>query len=78
MRYPTIAQQNKIQGKIYVEFVVDKSGKITKVRTVKGLGYGCDEEGERVLKNSRKWILGKHRGQPIEQRIILPITFNLN
>jgi protein TonB len=63
---------------VYVQFVVDKSGNITQVEVIRGIGAGCDEEAERVVKASPKWKPGKQRGQPVRVRMVLPITFKLN
>src|SRR5690606_30258152 len=54
IKYPQEAQAQKIAGKVYVEFVVDKNGSIIDVKTVKGIGGGCDEEAVRVIQNSPK------------------------
>ena len=77
MKYPPQARRMGIDGKVFVEFVVNKDGSITDVRAVKGIGAGCDEEAVRVLQNSPKWTPGKQRGKPVKQRMVLPITFKL-
>jgi protein TonB len=78
MKYPTTARRMGTEGKVYVQFVVDKSGNITQVEVIRGIGAGCDEEAERVVKASPKWKPGKQRGQPVRVRMVLPITFKLN
>lgn len=75
--YPGEARQLGTQGKVYVQFFISKSGEITEVEIIKGIGRGCDEEAVRVLKNSPLWNPGKRRGQPVEVRMILPINFKL-
>jgi protein TonB len=77
MKYPSQARRMGIEGKVYVQFVVDKDGSITEVQAVKGIGAGCDEEAVRVLRSAPKWSPPKQRGKPVKQRIILPITFKL-
>ena len=77
LRYPNQAKRMGIEGKVFVEFVVDKDGSLTNVRAVKGIGAGCDEEAVRVIKSHPRWSPGKQRGKPVKQRIILPITFKL-
>ena len=77
LRYPAEAREARIQGKVYVQFIVDKDGSLKDIKVVKGIGGGCDEEVVRVLKLSPKWSPPKQRGKPVRQRIILPITFNL-
>ena len=75
IKYPMQAKQAKIQGKVFVEFVVDRDGTISNIKVVKGIGFGCDEEAARVLKESPKWRPGKQRGKPVLVRMTLPIVF---
>lgn len=77
LKYPAQARRMGIEGKVYVQFVVDKDGTLTEVQAVKGIGAGCDEEAVRVIKGAPKWSPPKQRGKPVKQRIILPITFRL-
>jgi protein TonB len=77
MKYPSQAQRMGLEGKVFVEFVVGKEGKITDVKVLRGIGAGCDEEAIRVLKNSPAWSPGKQRGRAVRQRMVLPITFKL-
>lgn len=73
--YPAMARRMDIQGKVYVEFIVERDGTITNVRTMKGIGAGCDEEAVRVVSISPKWNPGKQRGRAVRQKMILPINF---
>jgi protein TonB len=77
LKYPSQARRMGIEGKVFVQFVVDKQGNITEVQAVKGIGAGCDEEAVRVIKGSPKWAAGKQRGKSVKVRMILPITFKL-
>jgi protein TonB len=77
LKYPAQARRMGIEGKVFVQFVVDKDGSITEVQSVKGIGAGCDEEAVRVLKGAPKWKPGKQRGRSVKVRMILPITFKL-
>lgn len=77
LNYPAQARRMGIEGKVYVQFVVDKDGKITDVTAVKGIGAGCDEEAVQVVQNAPPWNPGKQRGRPVKVRMILPITFKL-
>ncbi|UII29863.1 TonB family protein [Fulvivirga ulvae] len=77
LQYPHEARKVGIEGKLRVSFVVDKDGGITDIEVVKGLGFGCDLEAIRLLKEGPKWYPPYQRGKPVKQRIILPITFNL-
>jgi len=67
----------RIEGRVFVQFVVDKDGSITNVEVLKGIGGGCDEEAVRVVKNAPKWNPGKQRGRPVRVKMVLPITFKL-
>lgn len=77
LNYPAQARRMGIEGKVYVQFVVDKDGSISEVTAIKGIGAGCDEEAVRVLKQAPKWKPGKQRGRAVKVRMILPITFKL-
>ena len=76
MKYPQIAQQRDIEGKVFVEFIVNEQGEISNLKLLKGIGGGCDEEAVRVLKLI-KWKPGKQRGKPVKVRMVLPINFKL-
>lgn len=78
MKYPSQAQRMGLEGKVFIEFVVGKDGRITDVKVLRGIGAGCDEEAIKVLKNSPAWSAGRQRGRPVRQRMVLPITFRLN
>lgn len=78
MKYQNQARRMGIEGRVFVQFVVDKDGQLTEIKAVKGIGAGCDEEAVRVLKSAPKWKPGKQRGRPVKVRMILPITFKLS
>ncbi|MCF6352854.1 MAG: energy transducer TonB [Cyclobacteriaceae bacterium] len=78
MKYPSQARRMGIEGKVFVQFVVDEKGNITDVKVIRGVGAGCDEEAIRVIKNSPKWNPGKQRGKAVKVRMVLPITFKLS
>jgi protein TonB len=77
IKYPNQAKRMGVEGKVYVQFVVDQNGNITDVKAIRGIGAGCDEEAIRVLRESPKWKPGKQRGRAVKQRIVLPINFKL-
>ena len=77
MKYPAQARRMGIEGKVFVQFVVDKDGTLTEVKAVKGIGAGCDEEAVRVIQGAPRWKPGKQRGRAVKVRMILPITFKL-
>jgi TonB family protein len=77
LMYPKMARKKGIQGKVFVEFVVDKGGEIIDIKVIKGIGYDCDEEAVRAVKLCPRWTPGKQRGQPVSMRMVLPISFKL-
>ncbi|MGB3182424.1 MAG: energy transducer TonB [Cyclobacteriaceae bacterium] len=78
LKYPTQAKRMGTEGRVYVQFVVGKDGSISEVKAIKGIGSGCDEEAERVIRNAPKWNPGKQRGRPVKVRMVVPIVFKLS
>jgi protein TonB len=77
MKYPPQARRFGVEGKVTLQFVVDKNGSISDVIVLRGIGSGCDEEAVRVMKNAPPWSPGKQRGKPVKQRCIMPISFKM-
>lgn len=77
LKYPEEAKKMGIEGKVFVEFVVDKDGKLINIKSVKGIGAGCDEEAIRVLKSAPKWTPATVVDMPVKVRMIIPITYKL-
>ena len=77
IKYPSQARRMAIEGRVFVQFVVERDGTIQDVQVMKGIGGGCDEEAIRVVKSHPKWKPGKQRGKPVRVRITLPIAFRL-
>lgn len=77
IKYPAQARRMGIEGKVFVEFVIEKDGSITDVKAIKGIGGGCDQEAERILASAPKWKPGKQRGKPVRQKMVLPINFKI-
>jgi len=77
LKYPDQARQMGIEGKVFVEFVVDKDGKLTEVQALKGIGAGCDQEAIRVIKEAEAWDPATVVDVPVKTKMILPITFKL-
>lgn len=75
--YPTEAREAGVTGRVFIEFIVEPDGRITNVRSLRGIGYGCDEEAVRVLALSPPWKPGTIDGTPVRQRMVLPIAFSL-
>jgi protein TonB len=78
IKYPQMARESGIQGRVFVTFVVEKDGSVTDVRVLRGIGGGCDEEAIRVIQNMPKWVPGKQRGKPVRVQFNMPILFKLN
>ena len=76
-RYPDQARERDIQGKVYVQFVVQPDGSLTAVRVARGIGFGCDEEALRLVNSMPRWTPGKQGGSPVAVRYTLPIIFQL-
>jgi TonB family protein len=74
-RYPKEAMENNIEGKIFVQFIVEKGGSLSNLKAVKGIGYGCDEEAIRAIKEGPKWIAGRQAGKEVRVRMIIPLNF---
>ncbi len=77
LKYPKQARRMGIEGKVYVQFIVDKDGNITEVKAVKGIGAGCDTEAEKVLRTAPKFLPGKVNGAPVKVKMMLPIIYTL-
>ena len=77
IKYPQIARETGIQGRVYVNFVVEPDGSVSNVSVLRGIGGGCDEEAMRVVKNMPKWKPGKQRGKAVRVQYMLPVNFKL-
>jgi protein TonB len=77
IKYPQMAKESGIQGRVFVTFVVERDGKVTDVRVLRGIGGGCDEEAIRVVKGMPKWTPGKQRGKSVRVQYNLPVKFTL-
>jgi len=77
IKYPAVAKQNNVQGKVLITFVVEKDGSLTNITVVRGIGSGCDEEAVRVLANSPKWNPGTQNSKPVRVQYTMPISFSL-
>ena len=77
LRYPAVAMEQGIQGRVVTQFVVDKDGSITDVKVVRSLDPMLDKEAVRLVKSMPKWTPGKLNGSPVRVKCILPISFRL-
>jgi protein TonB len=78
VKYPPIAKEYNITGKVYVSFIVDKTGSVTNVKIVRGVDKTLDAEALRVVKSLPKYKPGKQRGKAVRVMFTIPINFTLN
>ncbi len=76
-KYPEIAKENGITGKVFVQFVIGKDGKVTDVKLLRGVDPALDKEAIRVIKSLPAWTPGKQRGKPVKVSFQVPINFTL-
>jgi protein TonB len=77
VRYPIMAQKNAIQGRVIVQFIVDKNGTISEIKVVRSVDSSLDREAIRVVSSMPNWIPGKIEGEPVKVKYTLPINFRL-
>jgi protein TonB len=77
IKYPVVAEENGVQGRVVCTFVVEKDGSITDVRVVKSVDPSLDKEAMRVVKSMPKWIPGKQNGSAVRVKYTVPVTFRL-
>lgn len=77
LKYPKKAKEKGIEGKVYIQFVVEADGSLSNIKVLKGLGYGCDEEAMRIIKKMPKWVPGGQNGKKVPVKFNLPIKFEL-
>ena len=78
VKYPKDAAKNKIQGRVLVEFIVDKEGNIKDPTILQSAYPSLDAEALRVVKLMPRWTPGRDKGQPVNVKFALPIVFKLN
>ena len=77
IKYPVVAQENGVQGRVVVSFVVEKDGSITDVKVVRSVDPSLDKEAQRVVKSMPKWIPGKQNGSAVRVKYNVPVSFKL-
>jgi protein TonB len=77
LRYPSQALREQIEGRVFVSFVVQADGTIADISIPKGLGYGLDEEAQRVVRQMPAWTPGQQAHHAVPVRFTLPITFRI-
>lgn len=78
IKYPEVAKENGIQGKVFVQFIICKDGKIESAKIVKGIHSSINSEALKVVRSMPNWIPGKQRGVPVKTRFTLPIKFRIS
>lgn len=76
-KYPQSAAETGIQGTVYLSFVVEKDGNVSNIKTLRGIGGGCNLEAERVLSMMPKWKPGNQFGKPVRVSFNVPVVFKL-
>lgn len=77
IHYPAVAEENGVQGRVIVTFVVERDGSITDVKVIKSVDPSLDKEAMRLVKSMPNWIPGKQNGQAVRVKFTLPVTFQL-
>ena len=77
IKYPSMAREAGITGKVFIQFVVGKDGSINDVKILRGIGGGCDEEAMRVVRELPRFKPGMQNGQPVKVQYNLPVQFQL-
>ena len=77
IRYPEAAQQNDVQGRVIVKFVVEKDGSVSQAQIMKGVDKDLDKEALRVVNKMPKWQAGKNNGVAVRSYFTLPVSFKL-
>ena len=77
IKYPVVAEENGIQGRVIVTVVVERDGSITDVRVVKSVDPSLDKEAQRVVRSMPHWIPGKQNGSAVRVKYTVPVTFRL-
>ena len=75
LKYPIAATKNNTQGRVFLTFIVEKSGRLTNIKIVVGIGDGCDEEALRLLKKSSRWRPGKIHNIPVRSEYSTIVKF---
>ncbi len=78
MQYPTSSKEEGISGKVYVKFIIETDGSVTKAEVLRGINEELNNEALRLVRNMPKWSPGKQDGEPVRVYFNLPIYFKLN
>lgn len=67
---------NKKKGKVFVQFIIEKDGKLSEIKAIRDFGYGSKEEAERIMKNCPNWLPAQHKGEKVRCKYFLPILID--
>ena len=76
-KYPVVAQENGVQGKVIISFVVERDGSISDVKVARSVDPSLDREAQRVVKSMPRWTPGKQNGQTVRVKYTVPVVFRL-
>ncbi|MCC6413586.1 MAG: TonB family protein [Saprospiraceae bacterium] len=77
MKYPEEARKNGTEGTVVISFVVEKDGSLSEIKLLRDIGDGCGQEAIRMVSMMPKWVPGKNKGQPVKQKMFLPVKFKM-
>lgn len=77
LQYPVVAEENGVQGRVIVTFIVEKDGSISNAKVVKAVDPSLDKEAIRLVESMPNWIPGKQNGEPVRVKYTVPVTFRL-
>ncbi|HYG15811.1 MAG TPA: energy transducer TonB [Bacteroidia bacterium] len=77
LKYPKKARKDGIEGKVIVQFVIERDGTTSNHTIVRDIGYGCGEEVVRIIKKMPKWKPGMQKGEAVRVKMVLPVNFKI-
>lgn len=76
IKIPKEITANKKKGKVFVQFIIEKDGKLSEIKAIRDFGYGSKEEAERIMKNCPNWLPAQHKGEKVRCKYLLPILID--
>ncbi len=77
IKYPEEARKNGTEGTVVISFVVEKDGSLSEIKLLRDIGDGCGQEAIRMVSMMPRWVPGKNKGQPVKQKMVLPVKFKM-
>lgn len=78
LRYPSEERENRIQGKVFVSFVITATGEITDIEILRGVSPGIDNETKRIITTLPKWESAVYKGRKVKNKFVMPLSFRIN